>query len=87
MASRYPLEKAKEAVRLSASSLGYPTRKTLQEEVIVQFVMGHDVFAVLSTGYGKSLCYACLPRTFLRSAERASLAFPLSFSSLAMCVR
>ena len=47
MASRYPLEKAKEAVRLSASSLGYPTLKTLQEEVIVQFVMGHDVFVGL----------------------------------------
>ena len=61
-------------------------------EAIVLFVMGHDVFAVFATGgYGKSLCYACLPRTFLRSTERASLAFPprfpLSFSSLAMCVR
>ena len=47
MASRYPLDKVKEAARLSASSLGYPTRKTLQEEVIVQFVMGHDVFVGL----------------------------------------
>ena len=45
MASRYRLEKAKEAVRLSASS-HYAILKILQEEVIVQFVTGHDVFAM-----------------------------------------
>ena len=34
-------EKVKTAVRLFAASLGYSIVKPLQEEVIVQFVMGH----------------------------------------------
>ena len=28
-------------------------------EVVESFVGGNDVFGVLSTGYGKSLCYGC----------------------------
>ncbi len=45
----------------SSERLGYRNLKELQMQVIVEFVMGQDVFAILPTGYGKSLCYACLP--------------------------
>ena len=47
----------------SAATLGFEIRQE-QLEVIVQFVLGKDVFAVLPTGYGKSLCYQCLPKVF-----------------------
>ena len=40
-------KEVKAAVRLFAALLGYSIVKPLQEEVIMQFLMGHDVFAVL----------------------------------------
>ena len=39
----------------------YSNLKELQMAAIVSFVMSHDVFDILSMGYGKSLCYQCLP--------------------------
>ena len=47
----------------AAHSLGFALKQE-QLEVVVQFVLGKDVFAVLPTGYGKTLCYQCLPRVF-----------------------
>ncbi len=35
--------------------------KPEQVDIVLAFVRGQDVFAVLPTGFGKSLCYACLP--------------------------
>ena len=52
------------AIRSSAASIGFSRLKPQQNEVVLQFVKDHDVFVVLPTGYGKSLCYACLPLVF-----------------------
>ena len=56
--------KIKEIISSVASGLGYSSLKPEQIDVVLQFINGRDVFAVLPTGFGKSLCYACLPFTF-----------------------
>ena len=56
-------ERVREAPRSAARELGYTDLKQEQLRVVEAFV-GLDVFAVLPTGYGKSLCYACLPIVF-----------------------
>ena len=44
--------------------LGYSTMKPDQLQVVSGIVSGRDVFAVLPTGFGKSLCCACPPTVF-----------------------
>ena len=56
----------------AVSSLGYAELKSYQARVIKQFVSGHDVFGVLPTGYGRSLCNACLPLIFNQILQRPS---------------
>ena len=51
-------------IRGAAEELGYPSLKPEQLKVIQSFVSCRDVFAVLPTGFGKRLCYTCLPFTF-----------------------
>ena len=48
----------------AAMELGYSSMKPEQVEVAVALNEGRDVFAILPTGFGKSLCYACLPVAF-----------------------
>ena len=59
------------AVTTASTELGYASLKDKQKEVITKFISGRDVFAALPTGYGKSLCYGCLPRIYdqLRSVQ------------------
>ena len=54
----------KDAIRVAAGKIGFAELKSHQVDVILALVTGNDVFAVLPTGYGKSLCYACLPILF-----------------------
>ena len=52
------------AVSEVASTLGYDSLKSKQLQAVTTFLQGKDVFVAHPTGYGKSLCYACLPSTF-----------------------
>ena len=44
-----------------AEKLGYSPLKEKQVECLTKVLEGHDVFCVLPTGYGKTVCFACLP--------------------------
>ena len=59
--ARIDEETAEEAITRIIQKLGYSQLKPEQLKVIMEFVCGKDVFAVLPTGFGKTLCYACLP--------------------------
>ena len=56
--------------------MGYTKLKPPQEEIITEYVLGKDVFVSLPTGFGKSICYGCLPIVFdkLRGLDEKSIA-------------
>ncbi len=70
-------DEIKTAAVRAARRLGYPSLRNHQLEVIVRYVQGHDVFAILPTGYGKTLYYACLPLVFdeLQKLEQPSIVY------------
>ena len=72
MAMRFRKEDMEAACVSAALCLGYDSLKDEQISVITKFVCGSDVFAILPTGFGKSLCYACLPGVFDRLSGMAN---------------
>ena len=59
--------------------LGYSTMKPEQLQVVSGIVSGRDVFAVLPTGFGNSLCYACPSTVF-------GLVLPVEGTSIVLAV-
>ena len=57
MASTVVTEVGAEVARL----MGYNNLKSEQEQIINGILLKRDVFGILPTGFGKSLCYASLP--------------------------
>ena len=55
-------------IETAAKQLGY-NLKTEQRAIITSFVKGENVFGILPTGFGKSLCYTILPIIFDRMAS------------------
>ena len=53
-----------ECAEYSCRIMGYTALKEEQRLVISEFMSGRDVFAVLPTRYGKSMCFACLPKAY-----------------------
>lgn len=64
MGSKEEKDRVQTCVLQAAQELGYSCMKPAHVEVILNFVRGRDVFAILPTGFGKSLCYACLQAAF-----------------------
>ena len=52
------------AIETAVRKLGYREAKNLQAKFIKEFVSGNNVFVSVPTGYGKTVCYACLPLIF-----------------------
>ena len=53
-----------EALVSALHKLRFDTLRKEQDRVVKAFISGQDVFAGLTTGYGKSLCFALLPYVF-----------------------
>ena len=72
MAMSFKVEAIDQVLGEAVVELGYPSLKEEQKQVIVAFLQGRDIYVVVPTGFGKSLCYACLPFAFDRLLGRAT---------------
>ena len=70
------------AIHTAAREMRYTCLRAKQEEAIIGFVSGRDVFVSLPTGSGKSLCYSVLPRAFDIWKKRSQSAIAIVVSPL-----
>ena len=61
MAAEQEEELIESAVIDAADILGFSMLKDEQKYCICEFVKGRDVFAILPTGFGKTVCFTVLP--------------------------
>ena len=82
--SRFEPSAVREVATVATRAMGYKGMKPEQLKVVKMFVRGNDVFGVLPIGYGKSLCYACLPLLFdnLLSSQTCGFSIVLVVSPL-----
>ena len=68
------------AIHEAVTKLGYSRASGDQVVAIREFVLGRDIFVMLPTGSGISLCYAALPYVFdsLSGENRASIMLVVS---------
>ena len=60
---RWDREAILSTARQTAKELGYDRLQPEQEEAVLAFVGGQDVFGSLPTGFGKTLCFTALRST------------------------
>ena len=70
VSSQFASKDIHEATAEASQFLGYEQMKEEQLQVVELLVSGNDVFGVLPTGFGKSLCYACLPLVYDRLLQK-----------------
>ena len=56
------LEKYRRAIRSSVSALSSYRKLKKQQEIVLRFISGNDVFGVVPTGFGKTLAIQSLLR-------------------------
>ncbi len=75
------------AATKAVRQLGYTDLKPEQLRVVAGIVDGCDVFAVQPTGFGKSLCFACLPLVFDLLMPDGKPSFVLAVTPLTAVIR
>ena len=67
-------------IESACKRLGYSKLKEEQLRCVVDVLSGRDAFVSFPTGYGKSLCYAILPRALdeVRSIDKKSIVIVVS---------